>query len=673
MDGFDDLLARASRTVLEDNPFADPFAQPRSNSPDPWASYGQTQQDLQPSHTQTDFFKSSFEDERSATPTNDLHPNGVEKSAQAAVDPLDAAAQTTDGHEDERTIGSSRASSDVTVPSRAPGFGMFVPTTGNDAKALGHTEPERQSPSRKYGDPETWREDTSATKSPMLSSKSEPSLSQEPSPASEHAAETSLGRPQSSHLHRTFTGPGLRDEPRWHSTWETNGHGSTLTTPSSATTVTIGDNDDDDDDTPIGQTAKFRRRSAEQASLTQPSTMTMTPASVTRNDGSIPPLFVISVDDPQKVGDPIRQFIMYTVHTRTSSPLYSKSSFSVLRRYSDFLWLYETLSVNNPGVIVPPVPEKHTFGRFDMHFVQQRRLALEKCIQKIANHPVLAKDQDLKFFLESDTFALDVKHKKAESAHERGGLMASIGQTLTGPRFHETDEWFEKQRAYLDGLESQLRGLVKSIDIVAKQRAELSAATNEFATTVSELSTSELGPQLKRSLAALADVKHVVAEAQNAQSQQDVITLMSTADEYARLIGSVRMAFNSRIRTYTNWQNTDAEVRRARQMHDRAKAQGRLPTDRIGHTVSLVAEAERRALDAKHEFDRCSRLIKSEVARFEQERVEDFKASLQTFLDGMISRQRELIAAWENYQQLLLNRDPTSGQQGQEHGGLATT
>lgn len=31
-------------------------------------------------------------------------------------------------------------------------------------------------------------------------------------------------------------------------------------------------------------------------------------------------------------------------------------------------------------------------------------------------------------------------------------------------------KWFDRQRIYLDGLESQLRGLVKSIDIVAKQR-----------------------------------------------------------------------------------------------------------------------------------------------------------------------------------------------------------
>lgn len=57
---------------------------------------------------------------------------------------------------------------------------------------------------------------------------------------------------------------------------------------------------------------------------------------------------------------------------------------------------------------MPPVPEKSSFGRFDAQFVQQRRAALERCIRKIANHPVLARDPDLKMFLESDTFALDV-------------------------------------------------------------------------------------------------------------------------------------------------------------------------------------------------------------------------------------------------------------------------
>ena len=109
---------------------------------------------------------------------------------------------------------------------------------------------------------------------------------------------------------------------------------------------------------------------------------------------------------------------------QTTSPMYKKSSFSVLRRYSDFLWLYETLSLNNPGVVVPPVPDKNPFGRFAEDFVQQRRSALEKCIQKIANHPVLQKDTDLKMFLESDTFALDVGCSSSRNKHP--GLNAYI-------------------------------------------------------------------------------------------------------------------------------------------------------------------------------------------------------------------------------------------------------
>ena len=32
-------------------------------------------------------------------------------------------------------------------------------------------------------------------------------------------------------------------------------------------------------------------------------------------------------------------------------------------------------------------------------------------------------------------------------------------------------QWFDKQKAYLDSLESQLRGLVKAIELVAKHRS----------------------------------------------------------------------------------------------------------------------------------------------------------------------------------------------------------
>lgn len=56
----------------------------------------------------------------------------------------------------------------------------------------------------------------------------------------------------------------------------------------------------------------------------------------------------------------------------------------------------------------------------------------------------------------------------------------------------------------------------------------------------------------------------------------------------------------------------------------------------------LLLQAESKAHDARSEFDDVTRLIKVEVARFEQERLMDFKASLDAFLEGMISRQSQV-------------------------------
>lgn len=62
----------------------------------------------------------------------------------------------------------------------------------------------------------------------------------------------------------------------------------------------------------------------------------------------------------------------------------------------------------------------------------------------------------------------------------------------------------------------------------------------------------------------------------------------------------------------------------------------------ILYLLMISIKAERRASEAKLEYEQVSKLVKTEVARFEQERIEDFKDSLHAFLEGMISRQKEV-------------------------------
>jgi sorting nexin-1/2 len=54
--------------------------------------------------------------------------------------------------------------------------------------------------------------------------------------------------------------------------------------------------------------------------------------------------------------------LMHFIINQTTSTAFRSQDFTVLRRYRDFLWLYNQLTLGNPGVIVPPVPGKHAIG-----------------------------------------------------------------------------------------------------------------------------------------------------------------------------------------------------------------------------------------------------------------------------------------------------------------------
>ena len=128
---------------------------------------------------------------------------------------------------------------------------------------------------------------------------------------------------------------------------------------------------------------------------------------------------------------------------QTTSKAYKQPEFEVKRRYRDFLWLYTTLHANNPGVVVPPPPEKQAVGRFESNFVEARRAALEKMLNKTAAHPTLQLDGDLKLFLESEAFNVDVKHKerKEPSLGESKSVLGSLGFSVGGGnKFVEQDD-----------------------------------------------------------------------------------------------------------------------------------------------------------------------------------------------------------------------------------------
>ncbi|KAI9256558.1 Vps5 C terminal like-domain-containing protein [Phascolomyces articulosus] len=366
------------------------------------------------------------------------------------------------------------------------------------------------------------------------------------------------------------------------------------------------------------------------------------------------PYFHVTVQDPQKVGDAINAHIIYKVKTKTNSPVFRAPEFVVARRYRDFLWLYNQLTLGNPGVIVPPVPEKHALGRFQDEFVESRRIALERCLQKIVSHPMLYGDPDLKVFLESESFNVEKRQKRAEPDTPKVSLMRSFGETISNAasnpfsKFVEVDEWFASKRTQLETLENQLKALLKSVEGVVKQRKELGGSIADFGESMIPLASAELDRGLSTHLMVLADVQKRMKELHEQQAHHDVLTLEHTIDEYIRIIGSIKLAFNARIKAYQAYQQAESDLQKKQTAYDRLNSQSKKP-ERLAIAEQEINEAKQKMTEYHREFQDVSKLIKNELDRFDHEKVEDFRDSVEQFLCSMIEHQKQIIALWESY------------------------
>ncbi|XP_013928522.1 PREDICTED: sorting nexin-7-like, partial [Thamnophis sirtalis] len=115
----------------------------------------------------------------------------------------------------------------------------------------------------------------------------------------------------------------------------------------------------------------------------------------------------ITVDEPESYITAIETFITYRIVTKTTRGEFDSSEYDVRRRYQDFLWLKGRLEEAHPTLIIPPLPEKFIMKgvveRFNEEFIETRRKALHKFLNRIADHPTLTFNEDFKIFLTAQT------------------------------------------------------------------------------------------------------------------------------------------------------------------------------------------------------------------------------------------------------------------------------
>jgi len=368
----------------------------------------------------------------------------------------------------------------------------------------------------------------------------------------------------------------------------------------------------------------------------------------------------IRVHDPAKVGDGMGAFVSYKVTTKTNLPAFRKSNYNVSRRFSDFLGLHRKLVTKHTtaGRIVPPAPAKSAMGAMGVkfakedqnsqEFVERRRAALERFLNRTAAHPVLRMDPDFRDFLETEELPRATETSTFSGA-SIGKFFSNLEDKVTkiAYRVDEADAWFEEKGMMIENLDIQLRKLHASLESLVVQRRDLVKNTADFAKSCALLSNAEEHTGLSRALSHLSDVEEKVEQVHLEQVNGDFFTLSETIRDYVALLGAVKAVFDQRVKIYTSWRNTVGVLQKKREAATKFQQQGKIDKQRF--TEDEIVKLEQRMESEQKEFEACSKTIRGEMERFEATRIQDFKATIIAYLEILMDSQQKLVHHWEQF------------------------
>ncbi|XP_040420744.1 sorting nexin-7 isoform X3 [Cygnus olor] len=207
----------------------------------------------------------------------------------------------------------------------------------------------------------------------------------------------------------------------------------------------------------------------------------------------------ITVDDPESHITAIETFITYRVITKTKEHFFCRQvwkgcktsrgefdscEYEVRRRYQDFLWLKSKLEEAHPTLIIPPLPEKFIMKgmveRFSDEFIETRRKALHKFLNRIADHPTLTFNEDFKIFLTAQAWELS-SHKK-----QGPGLLSRMGQTVRAVAssvrggVKNRPEMFTEMNDYMETFSQKINVLDKIAHRIYKEEREYFNEMKEY-------------------------------------------------------------------------------------------------------------------------------------------------------------------------------------------------
>ncbi|GAB4860257.1 Sorting nexin 2B [Ancistrocladus abbreviatus] len=392
-------------------------------------------------------------------------------------------------------------------------------------------------------------------------------------------------------------------------------------------------------------------------------------------------------------------YVTYLITTRTNMRGFGGSEFSVRRRFKDVVTLADRLGESYRGFFIPPRPDKSVVESQVMHkqeFVEQRRVALEKYLRRLAGHPVIRKSNELRLFLQVPgklplTPSMDVASRVLDgavklpkqllgdsgsvmTAHDvvqpaKGGrdllrLFKELKQSVTNdwgnlrPPVIEEDKEFLQRKEKLQEFERCLSDASKQAEVLVKAQQDIGDTMGELGLTFIKLTKFENEKAVQNSQKVRAtDMKNVSTTAIKAsrvyrELNAKTVKNLDTLHDYLGSMLAAHSAFSDRSSALLAVQTLVSEISSLQSKIHRLEAASSkvFGGEKARHKIEELKGTMRVTEDSKNcairEYERIKENNRAELERLDSEKRTDLLNMLKGFVNDQVSCAEKLANLW---------------------------
>jgi len=371
------------------------------------------------------------------------------------------------------------------------------------------------------------------------------------------------------------------------------------------------------------------------------------------------PPFKVTVSDPEKKGEGMSQYMSYKVNTDYVASNGQPARSSVLRRFSDFVWLYEKLYVSFKGILIPPLPEKGILTRFTGSFIDERMRGLKQFLNRIAAHHGLAQSEEVNLFLHGNDSELS-------DARDGNGLtfdstsfvtfftesVRTITNTFKNKEREKTEDDLacEKIVQGIGELDTALISVhEKTSDILKKEKA-LSKSLSQFGAASELLGKYESNQDEENFGTMFTQVgssANQIADLLMKKSEAGKSVFQTPIKDSIRIVGSVKAMMKTRSAAQVTFLKSLANIEDKQTKLNTVQGIAGKENKALALEKSLI-EAQTTVDQDQEELQKITASCLSEVERFKTSKRRDMRKFILDFCKIQINFAKKEQEIWES-------------------------